>query len=222
MSISVNMHSLGRGTWPGVALTAASLSLPDHCLTIQPASQPALMHHHQHPKDDSAAVWAAARAVGTASQQLVAALTRASTAQEVGACVSTALSLFDGRSNLAAPECGISSSVHSSTLQEEELAAQAHAVGWPALRAFFYEDQFDTWACAVLAGAVPSPAKPWSGTCPAGTPRMPHMRCLYLFAVAAGEWLPQLQGANKDSLWDLIAATFAQCPAWNALSALLG
>lgn len=60
---------------------------------------------------------------------------------------------------MATPEGGISSSVHSSSLQEEELAAQAHVVGWPALRAFFYEDQFDTWACAVLAGAVP-PAKP--------------------------------------------------------------
>lgn len=43
--------------------------------------------------------------------------------------------------------------------------------------------------------------------------------------VAAGEWLPRLlpQGdPEHDRLWGLIADTFMLCPAWHALSALLG
>jgi hypothetical protein len=159
--------------------------------------------------------------VGTASQQLVAVLTRASAAQEASACVGSALSLFDGSISLEATS-GISSSNggSSSSLGEEELAAQAQVVGWPALCALFYEEQFDTWACAVLAGAVRCNHR--AALSSTATCRM--LRCLSVFvcAVAAGEWLPQLQGTDRDSLWDLIAATFVQCPAWNALSALLG
>jgi hypothetical protein len=54
-------------------------------------------------------------------------------------------------------------------------------------------------------------------------PTLAPVTFLLFPAVAAGEWLPQLpQGADREVLWSLISQTFTDCPAWNALSALVG
>jgi hypothetical protein len=36
----------------------------------------------------------------------------------------------------------------------QQLQPHAAIVGWPALRTIFHDDQFETWACVVLSGAI--------------------------------------------------------------------
>jgi hypothetical protein len=57
---------------------------------------------------------------------------------------------------------------------------------------------------------------------PTPHPHLTPIRHEPVHAVAAGEWLPKLQGSERDRLWSLIVNTFMRCPAWYALSALLG
>lgn len=108
------------------------------------------------------ASWAAARAVGAASQQSVSRLAQASTAQEVEQCISTALHLFSMNSSLfndyvTQPDAGAAQSQAGEDVQQQlvqQLQPHTAVVGGPALCTIFYDDQFDTWACAVLSGAI--------------------------------------------------------------------
>lgn len=108
--------------------------------------------------------WAAARAVGMFSQQLVSKLAQASSLQEVEECLSTCLQLFsslvdnisDSKTCLAPPEHSSSQDLAPDDLRQcqQQLEPHAATVGWSVLRNIFFEDQLESWACAVLAGEM--------------------------------------------------------------------
>lgn len=97
--------------------------------------------------------WAAARTVGAASQLLVASLAQASSTQQVAACLSTALHLF-GTPGQSGSSASITLPADGEALQQclQQLEQHAAALGWPALRHIYFEDQFEAWSCAVLSG----------------------------------------------------------------------
>jgi hypothetical protein len=103
--------------------------------------------------------WAAARTIGTVSQLLVSQLTQASTAEQVVHSIATNLRLFAGHSSISINANGLepldSLAATSQDVEQciKQLEQHAAVLSWGVLQAVFCQDQFNTWACAVLAGA---------------------------------------------------------------------
>jgi hypothetical protein len=111
------------------------------------------MQHHRDPSE-----WAAARTIGTLSQLLVSQLTQASTAEQVVHSIQTSLRVFASQAQegitINGFEARDSQEAASQDMEQciKQLQQHAAVLGWGALQAVFFQDQFNTWACAVLAG----------------------------------------------------------------------
>ena len=123
-------------------------------------------------RDPSA--WAAARIVGSVSQQLVSQLSAATNAEQVETCLGAALNLFIARDsehpNASAPRLE-SAALGSKLLQQclQELKPCASTLGWQRLQSLFLQDQFDVWASCVLTG------RPGCHGSPAHTPSLQQL-----------------------------------------------
>lgn len=121
------------------------------------------MLSHRDPSE-----WAAARTIGTVSQLLVSQLTQASTVEQVVRSIRTNLRLFAGHSSIHIITSGLEpldgQAEASQDLEQciKQLEQHAAVLSWGVLQAVYFQDQFNTWACAVLAGAwvssLPSPS----------------------------------------------------------------
>lgn len=91
--------------------------------------------------------WSAARTLATLCQQLVATLSTAAGAGQVESALRQQLQLFGGATTTA-----VADPPSNQQQLEQQLCSHAAALGWDVLRGIWYQDQFETWASAVLAG----------------------------------------------------------------------
>lgn len=120
------------------------------------------------PVSSSAASWSASRAVGSVVQLLSKNLAAAQDLDRACACLNTALALFSDDQTDGPPPAGVAGLAAAANTEaadtnagptgaslahlSAQLAPHVAALGWPAVRHMFYEQQFGSWSCAVLTG----------------------------------------------------------------------